>query len=306
MSKIEELKYEFYEPTKTFKAWLLAIRPRTLSIGMIPIFIGSFLAYRDYSQMNWFLFLSALFSISSIQIGMNLINDALDFRKGEQLVNRLRLQRLNLLTPSQFLIGGYIAFGLAFFFGIPLLTVGWPFCFLLLISIGCGYCYTGGPYPFSYIGISDVVILIFYGWIATEAAYYLQTKQLSLECLLVGTQLGFLAIVPHAINNLRDHKADALVNKKTLAVRFGSTFARWEITFCSLIPFVLSFFWIFFNNIETAVFPILVLPLISRNLKAIWQVESHSLYSQLIGKSALCQCIFGLLIGIGILFHGLK
>ena len=47
-----------------------------------------------------------------------------------------------------------------------------------------------------------------------------------------------------ALNNLRDRESDILVNKKTLAVRFGVTFARAEIALGLYSPviFIMLFY----------------------------------------------------------------
>ena len=64
-----------------FRAWMLASRPRTLPVSFPPIMIGAALA-AETTPLNWLLILFALLCSLSIQIGTNLINDALDFKKG--------------------------------------------------------------------------------------------------------------------------------------------------------------------------------------------------------------------------------
>lgn len=288
------------EKKGSLKAWFLASRPRTLSISFVPLVVGTILASHQVEHLNWLLLLSLFLSVPWIQIGMNLVNDALDFKVGEKSGKKIKLQRDELLSPKQFLMGGYVCFALTLFFGIPLILAGgWFFAFLLILSIALGYLYTGGPVPLSYTGISESFILIFYGWVSTCAAYYLQTGKLNMASFLAGTQLGLLAIVPHAINNLRDYLADGLVHKKTLAVRFGPYFARWEITLCSLIPFALNLLWIEISTIWMAVLPFLVLPLIVRNLRAIWQLEPGPQYNQFLAKSAIGQLLFGCFLAFG-------
>ena len=62
--------------------------------------------------------------------------------------------------------------------------------------------------------------------------------------LLLGTVPGFYSVVLIALNNLRDRESDLLSNKKTLAVRFGADFARWEIALCLVAPgFVPLWLW---------------------------------------------------------------
>ncbi len=301
MAMIADLFKVLHKKSKIFKSWFLASRPKTLSIPAVPIFLGTTLASGQVESLSWVLIISLFLSVLFIQIGMNFINDALDFQKGEKCIKGLKLERIELLSNQQFLLGGYTCFFLAFLFGIPLIIEGgWIFAVLLIFSVALGYLYTGGPFPLSYLGISESFILIFYGWISTAAAYYLQTRQLDIHNFLIGTQIGLLSIVPHAINNLRDHIEDALVGKKTLAVRFGSYFACWEVTLCSLTPFILGMFWIEMGQLWMAILPWFVFPLVIDNLKRIWKNVPYSQYNHLLAKSVVCQFLFGIFLALGI------
>jgi 1,4-dihydroxy-2-naphthoate octaprenyltransferase len=281
-------------------SWWLAIRPRTLLISLGPILIGTALASSDAGQMNWLLSIFTLFAALAIQIGTNLMNDVLDYRHAKDKVDKIHLQRAKYLDANQFFLGGCVSFSLALLFGIPLMVVGgWPLVVILLLSIACGYLYTGGPFPFAYVGISNLFILLFFGCVLTVATYYLQTGFLSMRALLAGVQIGFLSIVPHAINNLRDRVDDAVVNKKTLVVRFGEQFGRWEITFCTLFPYVLGLYWIVQGDLWMALLPCLALPLMIRNLREIWNHQPSDSFNQNLAISALCQTLFASLMAFG-------
>ena len=286
-----------------FKAWILASRPRTLPVSLPPIIIGTALASHQVEHLNWMLAFFALLCSLGIQIGTNLVNDALDFKKGAdgpQRLGPLRATQGGLLSFKQVLTAGSLCFFFALLCGIPLVFAGgWPLALILILSVACGYLYTGGPWPLAYTGISDFFVLLFFGWVSTGTVYYLLTDKVDFPCFLAATQIGLLAIVPHAINNLRDHVSDALVHKKTLAVRFGQNFARREITVLSMLPFMLGLLWIVEGSIWMSVLPLFVLPLVIRNLKAIWQTEPSPLYNEFLAKSALCQLFFGCLLAAG-------
>lgn len=295
----------FVSDKRSLNSWFLATRPRTLPVSLPPIIVGGALAAKQIEHLDWLLLICALLCSLAIQIGTNLVNDALDFKKGADAIGRLgpkRMTQEGLLSFYQVLRAGCFCFGFAFLFGIPLiLTGGWPLGLILLSSVMCGYLYTGGPFPLAYTGISDLFVLIFFGWISTGAIYYLQTKELTFACVLAATQIGLLAIVPHAINNLRDHISDNRVNKRTLAVRFGIHFARCEITLLSILPFILGFVWLREENLWITFLPFIALPVIIRNLRAIWQTEPSTQYNQFLANSALCQLLFSSLLALGIL-----
>jgi len=228
------------------------------------------------------------------------MNDVLDYRQAKGKLDKINLHRIKYLDANQFFIGGCVSFSLAILFGIPLMMVGgWALVVTLLLSVACGYLYTGGPYPFAYVGISNLFILLFYGCVLTVATYYLQTGFLSIPALFAGVQIGLLSIVPHTINNLRDHVDDAVVNKKTLVVRFGEQFGRWEIAFCTLFPYVLSLYWLIQGELWMAVLPCLALPLMLRNLREIWNNQPSVAFSKNLAISALCQTLFAALFAFG-------
>jgi 1,4-dihydroxy-2-naphthoate octaprenyltransferase len=113
---------------------------------------------------------------------------------------------------------------------------GWPVLVIGVISIACGILYTAGPFPLAYVGLGDVFTFVFFGLVATGGTYFVQTLQLSPLALLLGSVPGFYSVVLIALNNLRDRESDALACKRTLAVRFGPSFARAEIAICLFAP----------------------------------------------------------------------
>src|SRR5947209_2641786 len=66
----------------SFRVILEAARPKTLTAALVPILVGTSLAYGAGFALRPGLALFALLSALFIQIGTNFINDAIDFRKG--------------------------------------------------------------------------------------------------------------------------------------------------------------------------------------------------------------------------------
>lgn len=290
--------------TSAAMVWIGACRPRTLPLSCTPILVASSLAARHTAAVEWSLAIWALLCSLWIQIGTNLINDALDFKKGADTADRLGPQRMTqsgCLSFGQVFWAGCCCFGMAGLTGIPLVGAGgWPLALVLLAAISCGYFYTAGPWPLAYSGISDLFVLIFFGWVSTCTVYYLLTGTVSFPAFLAATQVGCLAMVPHAINNLRDHVADARVHKRTLVVRFGLWTGRWEISVVSMLPFFLSILWWVQGEILAALLPLICLPWMLRIIRAIWQHEPSPRYNGWLAASALCAGAFGGLLALGI------
>ena len=224
------------------KNWLLAIRPKTLSAAVVPVMLGSALASHEPPAVSWWVFFCALGGAVLIQIATNLINDALDFKKGTDTAERLgpiRVTQAGLLSAETVMRAAWVCLFGAAACGIPLVyRCGWPMLIVGLASIAAAYLYTGGPYPLAYHGLGELFVMIFFGFVAVGGTFYAHSLQLTRSALLAGFAAGALATVLLVINNLRDADNDRRSNKRTLAVRFGDRFARAEIVFFALSPFV--------------------------------------------------------------------
>ena len=285
------------------KNWLLAFRPKTLTAAIVPIFVGTSLtAALGYPIKIW-ISLCALFVSLFIQIGTNLVNDAMDFKKGADNHDRIGPARITLLGHASFkhvLTIGIVFFALALFLGIPLvLHGGWPILFIGVFSLFFGYTYTGGPFPLAYHGFGDIFVLLFFGVISVSGMTYLQTGEWFIEALFAGFQIGALATVLIAINNGRDYIGDGKVNKKTLAVRFGPLFIRYEILFLILSSFLLNYYWWMEGFKIAAVLSTLSFPLGILVLRNIFCFEPSPKYNQFLAQSALLHLLFGSLLSLG-------
>jgi 1,4-dihydroxy-2-naphthoate polyprenyltransferase len=289
-----------------WKPWIQTIRPKTLTIGFMPVFSGTLLAYSRGVPMQWSLALFAWIVALFVQTGSHLINDALDFKRGADTDDRIgpaRATQLGLLSFKQAYGGGLGCLALALLFGIPLIQVGGlPILMMLLASVTAAYCYTGGPLPLAYTGLSELFVVIFYGWVCSGAAYYVQGHSYDSAPFLLGLQVGLLSNIMLTINNCRDRLGDARVNKRTLAVRFGETFGKAEITFMALVPFLLNLFW--WPLSYATLLPFLALPFALKLVRQIWKHEPGPCYNQFFGLGALLHFSFGLLLSIAFLIRG--
>jgi len=286
-----------------WKPWFMAARPKTLTAAVVPPVLATFLAMGVGYSVSWWLTCAALLSSIAIQIGTNLVNDALDFKRGADTKTRLgptRVTQQGLLTPRQVYFSGVAFFALAFILGIPLIMKGgWVIALIMTLSIISGYLYTGGPTPLAYHGLGDAFVILFFGLISTSAIYYVQTLTMDMKPIIAGLQIGLLCTVLIAINNLRDHEQDAKVHKNTLAVRFGVTFSRLEITALVLVPFLLTYYWYHTGCLMAAVIPWGAFPIANRLLRSIWTVEPSEKYNAFLGQAALLHLLFGLLLSLG-------
>lgn len=285
------------------QAWATAARLRTLPIPTIQVLTGTCLAYSMIGTIDWPMLIYTWLVAVFITIGTNLTNDVFDYEKGADRAKRIGFLKVigaGLISSKKIYWAGIASFALALFFAIPLMVhFGWVVIFLVILSAACGYCYTGGPYPISYLGLSELFIIVFYGGVCVGTSYFVQTGSLSIQAMLCALQMGLFAILPNALNNFRDMHEDAENGKLTLAVRFGKSFARREITVITFSPFILGIAWLIFGAAAAALLPLLLIPLAFLFVRSIWTTDPGPLFNRLFGFSVLLHFLFGLVFAIG-------
>lgn len=284
--------------------WLIALRVKTLTAAIIPIFVGTATVIAQGHKVYWSLSVFALLSALCIQIGTNLINDAIDFEKGADTKDRWgpkRVTQSGLLSSKVVLMAAFLSLCLALVFAIPLVLHGREVIVIIgLCSLFFAYAYTGGPFPLAYKGLGDLFVILFFGVIAVCGVYYLHTLQFSWSAFVAGLQIGALSTVLIAINNLRDMEQDRRVHKKTLAVRFGLQFSRFEILSLHLFSFALLSFWFLNNQWWAMLLPLTTLPLCYSIILGIYRNQPGPIYNQFLSRAALLHTLFGLQLTLGL------
>ena len=292
------------EQVSRVKPWLMALRPKTLTAALVPIIVATALVKSEGHAVLWWVSAFALLSSVFIQIGTNLVNDAIDFKKGADTETRIgpkRVTQSGLLSSRAVMAGGIFCFFVALVLGVPLVIQGGlPIVAIGVVSLFLGYAYTGGPFPLAYKGLGDLFVILFFGVIAVGGTYYLHTGTLSQGALVAGLQVGLLATVLIAINNLRDAPEDVKVGKKTIAVRFGERFARFEILALVFLPFVFGLFWFEGGNLRAAVLPLIGFPIARRVVTGVFMHPPSPIYNRFLAMAAGLHLAFGVLLAIAL------
>jgi len=281
------------------KIWIEGCRPKTLIASVSPVLIGSVIAY-NLGQFHGLFFAASLLFALTVQIGTNFANDYIDFLKGADTSERKgprRLVQSGLVSPETMRKVTFGVFGTSAIIGLYLMWVGgWQIGVLALAAILLGYLYTGGPYPLSYLGLGDIFVLIFFGPVAVAGVTYLQTGSVLPIAILAGFPPGLLSMAILSMNNIRDELQDKKVGKKTLPVRFGQTFGKWEFALCILFAAIIPLFQhTYLPSLATA---FLGIPLTLKVFKANHAQE----FAPLFPKVGMVQTIYTILFCIGWLF----
>jgi 1,4-dihydroxy-2-naphthoate octaprenyltransferase len=286
----------------SFSTWILASRPRTLPAAASPVIMGSAMAYDD-AGFHLLSALAALVGALLIQIGANLANDYFDSEKGVDTVQRIgptRATQAGLITPRTMITAASIVFFLALLVGIYLVVRGgWPIVCIGLAGIACGYLYTGGPAPIGYVGLGDIFVLIFFGPVAVSGTYYVQTLNVTSETIIIGVSAGLLSTAILTVNNLRDADTDSRAGKKSLAVRFGKTFARWEYVGCVVAALLIPIgIWLVNNNHDYVLFTLIAVPFVVKPVHAVLHAPVAAL-NQTLADTGKVLFLFSLLFSLG-------
>ena len=223
------------------RMWLMAARLRTLPAAVAPVLVGTSIAVtRDVFRPG--AFIAALLGAILIQVGTNLSNDYSDARRGADTEERLGPMRVTaggLVPPKTVLLWTYLTFGAAALCGVYLVVVaGWELLVLGVLSILAGVLYTGGPRPYGYEGLGEVVVFLFFGIVAVAGSAFAQLESWPWESFALAVPVGLLVTAILVVNNIRDMDTDRRAGKRTLAVRLGRERARFEYAALMAIGFL--------------------------------------------------------------------
>ncbi len=215
--------------------WVLGARPRTLPAAIVPVAVGTGVAFHEHGAVWWKALLALVVSLA-LQVGVNYANDYSDGVRGTDDVR---------IGPARLVGGGQKAaasvkraalasFAVAAAPGLVLTFTTSPW----LLPVGAAavlaaWFYTGGPRPYGYAGLGEVFVFVFFGVVATAGTAFVQTEALTALALVASVPVGMLACGLLVVNNLRDIPGDTVAGKRTLAVRLGD--GRTRVLFLVLL-----------------------------------------------------------------------
>lgn len=287
-----------------FRVWLLAARPATLPAAIVPVLVGTGAALNGTHELNAPIFLATLIASLLIQIGTNFANDVFDFRRGADTAERLgplRVTQGGLVTPQQVLIATCVTFSLALLIGVYLVALGgWPILAIGVVCVLAGVLYTGGPWPFGYHGLGDLICFLTFGVLAVVGTAYLQRPVVNALVLWSSVPVGCLVTAILIVNNLRDIDTDRRVGKHTLGVILGKTGTRGEYAAVVVVAYAVilglgltgsvgAWWWL----------PLLSLPLAVWLVRFVSRTEGRPL-NQALKRTGQLHLVFGVLFAIAL------
>lgn len=212
------------------KAWLLAARPKTLTGAAVPVMIGaaSAVALHGWSGVRAVPAVLCMLFALVMQIDANFVNDYFDFMKGTDDERRLGPKRAcaqGWITASAMRAGLLVTTLLACAVGLPLVAYGgWEMIMVGLACVVFCFLYT---ISFSYLGLGDVLVLVFFGLVPVTMTYWLAAPpspltDIPLAVVVLSVACGLVIDTLLVVNNYRDIDNDRRTGKRTLIVRIGA------------------------------------------------------------------------------------
>jgi 1,4-dihydroxy-2-naphthoate octaprenyltransferase len=289
-----------------WKAWLLAIRPKTLPAAVSPVVVGTALAVSE-DAFTPLPAAAALIGSVLIQIGANLANDYFDYVKGADTHERMgptRVAQSGLIPLSRLRLGIAVTFALSALVGAYLIAIGgWPILAIGLFSLLSALAYTGGPYPIGYHGFGDLFVFIFFGVAAVCGTFFLQALSINLLTILASIPVGALTVAILVVNNLRDIETDRQTGKRTLAVIVGPDVTRLEYGILLAGAYTVpALFWLLGESSGWVMLPWLSLPLALRLVSSIYRNTKGPALNKTLAATANLDLIFCVLFATGLVW----
>lgn len=292
----------------SFKAWILASRPKTLISAAVPVVIGTTLAYIDSSYypngtFKWFPAILCLLFAFTMQIDANFINDFYDYTKGtDNKDTRLGPRRacaqgwikLNSMKHAIALttcLACLIGLPLLFFGGLEMLAIGFlcvVFCFLYTTHL-------------SYLGFGDILVLLFFGIIPVCICYYIHLHTCTWEVFIASVACGLVIDGLLIVNNYRDRDTDREAGKHTIIVRYGAKTGRLIYLAIGIIACALGVVFMLNNHSLAFILPGIYLAFHIMTYSKIVKINKGKALNMCLGDTARNIFIYGICVTVGLL-----
>ena len=205
------------------KLWLAAIKPPIYSVAIVPIAVGTALAFAQTQLFQPQIFFTFLGAAILIIAWLNLSNDVFDSETG---IDVNKAHSVVNLTGNKTLV--FWLANLCLTLGvIGILTLSWwqqdgTVLGLIILCCFLGYTYQGPPFRLGYLGLGEIICFFAFGPCAVSAAYYAQTQTFSLETLASSTIIGISTSIILFCSHFHQVEDDLAAGKRSPIVRLGT------------------------------------------------------------------------------------
>ena len=292
----------------SLKAWILAARPKTLSGAAVPVMIGLALAYKDSflyegDPFCWVPAVLCLLFAWVMQIDANFINDFFDFAKGtDDTATRLGPRRAcaqGWVSVDKMKHAIALTTCIACLTGLPLVLYGG--LEMVLVGILCLlFCFLYTTH-LSYIGMGDMLVVLFFGIVPVCVPYYIQLHTCSSFVFLISVTCGMVVDTLLIVNNFRDRDTDKAVGKTTLVVKIGEKASLQLYLALGWGAFIMGLAYMTNGYFLAFVLPLVYLVFHHYTYMRIKRINRGKALNLCLGETARNIFIYGLMVTLGIL-----
>ena len=288
------------------KAWLLAARPKTLTGAAVPVMIGTALAYLDAQPFDAFsptaAVLCLLFAFI-MQIDANFVNDFFDYVRGNDdpatRLGPLRACTQGWVTADAMKRAIAATTVAACIVGLPLILYGG--LEMLLIGLLCVvFCFLYTTH-LSYIGLGDVLVLVFFGVVPVCCTYYVQLHTCPLQVVVASLACGLVIDGLLIVNNYRDRDVDRRDGKMTLVVKIGAQASEWLYLAVGVVAVLAGLLFWYHGHVLAFVLPFVYLVLHAFTWLKLRRIHEGRQLNECLGETARNIFVYGLTVSLGLL-----
>lgn len=295
------------------KAWIKAMRLRTLPLALSGMIVGNVLAY-FYGVFNAQVCKLSIYTAILLQILSNFANDYGDFVKGtdnDQRIGPERALQSGAIQPADMRMAMVIVGFFTLMCGLWLVYLGtqnieWQamvfFLILGIIAIIAAIKYTVGKNAYGYKGLGDLLVFIFFGLVAVGGSFYLQYKTFPLEILFPATAIGTLSVGVLNMNNTRDMENDSASGKITIPVRIGEKNAKIYQTFLVLTATFCAVYYQCMYLPSNAAWHLAFLGVYAFHLFKVWTAKDKKVFDGQLKTVSLGALLYAILLWIALSF----
>jgi 2-carboxy-1,4-naphthoquinone phytyltransferase len=230
-----------YPENQNKKLWMAAIKPPMYSVAIMPIWVGTMVAYAETKIFQSRIFGIFLASAILILIWENLSNDVFDAETGidankhHSLVNMTGNKSLIYWLGNLSLVLGLLGILMITWWQEDLTVMG-----MILLCCVLGYVYQGPPFRLGYQGWGEILCFFAFGPLGVSAAYYSQVQSFSIGSLVASIIVGVATSLILFCSHFHQVEDDLAAGKYSPIVRLGTAKGSQVLTLATASIYVLN------------------------------------------------------------------
>lgn len=288
----------------SFRAWVLAARPKTLTGASVPVMIGLAMAFVDLSWSG-FKVIPAILCMAFafvMQIDANFVNDYFDFVSGKDNDDRLgppRACAMGWIDSGKMKTGIVLTTVIACIIGLPLVLYGG----LEMIAVGIlcvVFCFLYTTCMASW-GLGDLLVLVFFGIVPVGCTYYIQAGAVTWQTIWMAVACGFVIDTLLVVNNYRDIDNDRRAGKITLIVRLGEKGGRLLYLLLGIVAFAMGSVLLALGHPLAFVLQVVYMGLHIAAWRRMTRISKGKELNNVLADTARNMFVYGVAVAVGLL-----